>query len=38
MKQGARWSASIAAVPVLVTYLFLRRQITDGVTAGSAKG
>lgn len=28
----------IAAVPVLVTYLFLQRQITDGVTAGSTKG
>jgi ABC-type glycerol-3-phosphate transport system permease component len=28
----------IAAVPVLVTYLFLQRQIADGVTAGSMKG
>jgi multiple sugar transport system permease protein len=28
----------IAALPVLVTYLFLQRQITDGVTAGSTKG
>lgn len=28
----------IAAVPVLVTYLFLQRQISDGVTAGSTKG
>jgi ABC-type glycerol-3-phosphate transport system permease component len=28
----------IAAVPVLVTYLFLQRQIADGVTAGSTKG
>jgi ABC-type glycerol-3-phosphate transport system permease component len=28
----------IAAVPVLVIYLFLQRQIADGVTAGSTKG
>lgn len=28
----------IAAVPVLVTYLFLQRKITDGVTAGATKG
>jgi multiple sugar transport system permease protein len=28
----------IAAVPVLVTYLFLQRQISDGVTTGSTKG
>jgi multiple sugar transport system permease protein len=28
----------IAAVPVLVTYLFLQRQIADGVTTGSTKG
>jgi multiple sugar transport system permease protein len=28
----------IAAVPVLLTYLFLQRQIVDGVTAGSMKG
>ncbi len=28
----------IAAVPVLVVYLFLQRQITDGVAAGSTKG
>jgi len=28
----------IAAVPVLLTYLFLQRQIADGVTAGSTKG
>lgn len=28
----------IAAVPVLVVYLFLQRQIADGVTAGSTKG
>ena len=28
----------VAAVPVLVTYLFLQRQIADGVTAGSTKG
>ncbi|KAA2266606.1 carbohydrate ABC transporter permease [Solihabitans fulvus] len=28
----------IAAVPVLVAYLFLQRQIADGVTAGSTKG
>ncbi|TDB75534.1 carbohydrate ABC transporter permease [Micromonospora sp. KC723] len=28
----------IAAVPVLVTYLFLQRQIADGMTAGSTKG
>jgi ABC-type glycerol-3-phosphate transport system permease component len=28
----------IAAVPVLVTYLFLQRQIADGVTAGAMKG
>lgn len=28
----------IAAVPVLAVYLFLQRQITDGVTAGSTKG
>ncbi|MEH1129909.1 carbohydrate ABC transporter permease [Micromonospora sp. CPCC 206061] len=28
----------IAAVPVLVTYLFLQRQIADGVTAGATKG
>jgi len=28
----------IAAVPVLLTYLVLQRQIVDGVTAGSMKG
>jgi len=28
----------IAAVPVLLTYLFLQRQIADGVTGGSTKG
>ncbi|WP_327003542.1 carbohydrate ABC transporter permease [Dactylosporangium sp. NBC_01737] len=28
----------IAAVPVLLTYLFLQRQIADGVTAGAMKG
>jgi ABC-type glycerol-3-phosphate transport system permease component len=28
----------IAAVPVLAIYLFLQRQIADGVTAGSTKG
>ena len=28
----------IAAVPVLVVYLFFQRQIADGVTAGSTKG
>jgi multiple sugar transport system permease protein len=28
----------IAAVPVLVIYLFLQRQIADGVAAGSMKG
>jgi multiple sugar transport system permease protein len=28
----------IAAVPVLLIYLFLQRQIADGVTAGSTKG
>ncbi|GKQ41320.1 carbohydrate ABC transporter permease [Streptomyces sp. A012304] len=28
----------IAGLPVLVTYLFLQRQIADGVTAGSTKG
>jgi multiple sugar transport system permease protein len=28
----------IAAVPVLMLYLFLQRQIADGVTAGSTKG
>lgn len=28
----------IAALPVLVTYLFLQRQIADGMTAGSTKG
>ncbi|MDT7789674.1 MAG: hypothetical protein QOF58_8093 [Pseudonocardiales bacterium] len=28
----------IAAVPVLIVYLFLQRQIADGVTAGSTKG
>ena len=28
----------IAAVPVLVIYLFLQRQIADGVTAGATKG
>jgi ABC-type glycerol-3-phosphate transport system permease component len=28
----------IAAAPVLVIYLFLQRQIADGVTAGSTKG
>ncbi|MEO3746434.1 carbohydrate ABC transporter permease [Plantactinospora sp. B5E13] len=28
----------IAAVPVLVVYLFLQRQIADGVAAGSTKG
>ncbi len=28
----------IAAVPVLMVYLFLQRQIADGVTAGSTKG
>ncbi|MFD9738195.1 carbohydrate ABC transporter permease [Umezawaea sp. NPDC059074] len=28
----------IAALPVLVVYLFLQRQIADGVTAGSTKG
>jgi ABC-type glycerol-3-phosphate transport system permease component len=28
----------IAAVPVLVTYLVLQRQIADGVTAGATKG
>jgi multiple sugar transport system permease protein len=28
----------IAAIPVLVVYLFLQRQIADGVTAGSTKG
>ena len=28
----------IAAIPVLVTYLFLQRQIADGVTAGATKG
>lgn len=28
----------IAAVPVLLTYLLLQRQIADGVTAGSTKG
>ena len=28
----------IAAVPVLLIYLFLQRQIADGITAGSTKG
>ncbi|MEV0354398.1 carbohydrate ABC transporter permease [Nonomuraea sp. NPDC050680] len=28
----------IAAIPVLMIYLFLQRQIADGVTAGSTKG
>ncbi|MEU6414688.1 carbohydrate ABC transporter permease [Microbispora sp. NPDC046933] len=28
----------IAAIPVLMLYLFLQRQIADGVTAGSTKG
>lgn len=28
----------IAAVPVLVTYLFLQRRIADGMTAGATKG
>ena len=28
----------IAAVPVLVVYLFLQRRIADGVTAGATKG
>ncbi|MDP4501849.1 carbohydrate ABC transporter permease [Nonomuraea sp. NBC_00507] len=28
----------IAAIPVLLLYLFLQRQIADGVTAGSTKG
>ncbi|MDU0290287.1 hypothetical protein [Saccharothrix longispora] len=28
----------IAAVPVLVVHLFLRRRIADGVTAGATKG
>lgn len=28
----------IAAVPVLLIYLFLQRQIVDGITAGSTKG
>lgn len=28
----------IAAVPVLIVYLFLQRQIADGVTAGATKG
>lgn len=28
----------IAAVPVLVVYLFFQKQITEGVTAGSTKG
>ncbi|GAA1776582.1 carbohydrate ABC transporter permease [Luedemannella helvata] len=28
----------VAAVPVLAIYLFLQRQIADGVTAGSTKG
>jgi ABC-type glycerol-3-phosphate transport system permease component len=28
----------IAALPVLVVYLFLQRQIADGVAAGSTKG
>jgi multiple sugar transport system permease protein len=28
----------IAAIPVLITYLLLQRQIADGVTAGSMKG
>ncbi|MEU4770282.1 carbohydrate ABC transporter permease [Actinosynnema sp. NPDC023794] len=28
----------IAAIPVLVVYLFLQRQIADGVTAGATKG
>ncbi|WP_238598130.1 carbohydrate ABC transporter permease [Saccharothrix sp. ALI-22-I] len=28
----------IAAVPVLLVYLFLQRQIADGVTAGATKG
>lgn len=28
----------IAAIPVLLIYLFLQRQIADGVTAGSTKG
>lgn len=28
----------IAAIPVLIVYLFLQRQIADGVTAGSTKG
>ncbi|MFD8496725.1 carbohydrate ABC transporter permease [Amycolatopsis sp. NPDC059657] len=28
----------IAAIPVLVVYFFLQRQIADGVTAGSTKG
>ncbi|AXE83873.1 carbohydrate ABC transporter permease [Streptomyces sp. Go-475] len=28
----------IAGLPVLVTYLFLQRQIADGVTAGATKG
>ncbi|MDH2430762.1 carbohydrate ABC transporter permease [Sphaerisporangium sp. TRM90804] len=28
----------IAAIPVLMVYLFLQRQIADGVTAGSTKG
>lgn len=28
----------IAALPVLVVYLFFQKQITDGVTAGSTKG
>ncbi|MEK8107104.1 hypothetical protein NKG94_21745 [Micromonospora sp. M12] len=28
----------IAAIPVLLVYLFLQRQIADGVAAGSTKG
>jgi multiple sugar transport system permease protein len=28
----------IAAGPVLLLYLFLQRQIADGVTAGATKG
>ena len=28
----------MAALPVLVVYLFFQKQITDGVTAGSTKG
>ncbi len=35
---GRRLTKWVVAVPVLVVYLFLQRQIVDGVTAGVTKG